>query len=144
MATREKQFEFRFACQPACTRCCEVSGYVYLTEADVANAARHLGMTQEAFEQRYIYRTRHLRRIRKPRAGRSKQCPFLKDGGCSIHAVKPQQCRLFPFWPELVESRAAWRRTARWCPGIGQGPLIQIGAALELADGMRKNYPEVY
>lgn len=48
------------------------------------------------------------------------------------------------FWPELVENRAEWRTTARYCPGIGQGPLIQITAAVEAADEMRKAYPGIY
>lgn len=84
-----------------------------------------------------------MRRIRKPR-GKAKQCPFLDAGGCGIHPVKPVQCRVFPFWPELVESRREWTRTAKWCPGIGQGELIQIGTALETAHEMREKYPETY
>jgi len=118
----------RFACQPGCTRCCEVPGYVYFTEEDIERAARFLGLTPAEFERRYIYRTRHLRRMRKPSRG---QCHFLEAGGCRIHPVKPAQCRLFPFWPELLASRRAWRETARWCPGIGQGELIPIRAARE-------------
>lgn len=133
----------RFTCQPGCSKCCEVSGYVYLTESDVENAAKYLQLPQAEFEGKYIYRTRHMRRIRKPR-GKNKQCPFLADGGCSIHPVKPVQCRLFPFWPELVEDRKAWSQTATWCPGIGQGPLIQIGTAMELANQMRQHYPDTY
>jgi Fe-S-cluster containining protein len=106
----------RFECQPGCTRCCEVTGYVYFTEEDVARAAAFVGLAQTEFERRYIYRTRHLRRLRKPRRG---QCHFLRAGGCSIHPVKPVQCRLFPFWPELIENRKDWAETARYCPGIG-------------------------
>lgn len=132
----------RFTCQAGCTKCCEVSGYVYLTEEDLTNAARHLGMTAAAFERQYVYRTRHMRRLRKP--GRGKQCHFLANGGCQIHPVKPVQCRLFPFWPELVGSRRAWRKTGEWCPGIGQGPLIQIGAAMETASEMHRAYPDHY
>lgn len=131
----------RFECQRGCTKCCEVTGYVYFTEADVTNAARFVGMPQAEFERRYIYRTRHLRRLRKPRG---KQCHFLRDGGCSIHSVKPVQCRLFPYWPELLEDRREWRRTARYCPGIGKGELIQIGEALEEAAEMREAYPDMY
>jgi uncharacterized protein len=132
----------RFTCQPGCTRCCEVSGYVYMTEEDLRRAAAHLGMTERAFESRYIYRTRHMRRLRKPRGG--SQCHFLQNGGCAIHPVKPVQCRLFPFWPELVESRQEWRATGRWCPGVGQGPLIQISQALEVANEMKAAYPDHY
>jgi Fe-S-cluster containining protein len=131
----------RFACQRGCTRCCEVTGYVYLTESDLRNAARYLGMTPAAFERRYVYRTRHLLRLRKPRGS---QCHFLVGGGCSIHPAKPTQCRLFPFWPELVESRTEWVQTAKMCPGIGTGPLIQIGTALETASEMERAYPAMY
>lgn len=132
----------RFACQPGCTKCCEVKGYVYLTEEDVSRAAGHVGMEQGEFEAKYVYRTKNIRRIRKPRGG--KQCPFLGGGGCEIHPVKPVQCRLFPFWPELVESRTLWAKTGEWCPGIGQGPLIQIGTAMERASEMKEKYPEAY
>ncbi len=40
-------------------------------------------------------------RLRVPRRS---HCHFLFDGGCAIHPAKPTQCRIFPFWPELVES----------------------------------------
>ena len=133
--------EIRFTCQRGCTNCCEVQGYVYLTEADLLNAARFLSMTPAAFERKYVLRTRHLIRLRKPRA---KQCHFLVGGGCGIHPVKPVQCRLFPFWPSWWKMGPRWRRTARSCPGIGQGPLIQIGDAVEAADEMRRAYPSMY
>lgn len=132
---------FRFQCVPGCTRCCDVLGYVYLTEGDLRRAAAHIGLSAREFERRYVYRTRHLLRLRKPRG---RQCHFLQDGGCAIHPAKPTQCRLFPFWPELVESRAAWNATGLRCPGIGQGPLIQIGAALETASEMKHAYPSMY
>ena len=128
----------RFECQPGCTACCEQKGFVNLTEADIPRAAQFLGMTPAAFERKYVFRTKNRRRLRVPR---DSQCSFLRDGGCSIHPAKPTQCRVFPFWPELVESRQEWRRTARYCPGMGKGPLIQIEAAKELAAEMRAGYP---
>ena len=131
----------RFTCQPGCTNCCNMEGFVYLTEADLKRAARFTRMSARAFEAKYVYRTRHQMRFRKPR---DKQCPFLVDRGCSLHPAKPTQCRTFPFWPELVEKPAAWKRTAYYCPGIGQGSLIQIGTALEMAEEQRRAYPEMY
>lgn len=131
----------RFVCQPGCTECCRQTGYVYLTEKDLARAARFLGMSRRAFEARYVHRTRHRLRLRKPR---NSQCHFLEAERCAIHPAKPTQCRVFPFWPELVESREAWKATAAWCPGIGAGPLIQIGTALELSREMRGAYPFMY
>jgi uncharacterized protein len=131
----------RFTCQRGCINCCDQTGNVYLTEDDLIRAARFVNMTVRAFERKYVYRNRHQMRFRKPR---DKQCPFLLDHGCSIHPAKPTQCRTFPFWPELVENRAAWNQTARYCPGIGKGPLIQIGTALEMSEEQRKAYPGMY
>lgn len=94
-------------------------------------------MSAAEFERKYVYRTRNLLRLRVPRASR---CRFLTDAGCSIHPVKPAQCRIFPFWPELVESRREWRKAAHYCPGMGKGPLIQIETAREAAREMRESY----
>lgn len=134
--------DLRFECQPDCAKCCEVEGYVYLSEDDVTQIAAFLHLTQAEFEKQHVYRTKHSRRLRKP--GRGKQCGFLRGKQCSIHAVKPVQCRLFPFWPELVESRREWTRIGAWCPGVGKGPLIQITTATEVADEMRTAYPDTY
>ena len=131
----------QFTCIPGCIRCCDQKGWVWLTESDLKAAADFTGMSLQDFEAKYVYRTAHRIRLRKPRAS---QCHFLTAEGCSIHPAKPTQCQLFPFWPELVEDRKEWQQTARYCPGIGQGPLIQIGTAVELANQMRTAYPEQY
>ncbi|MCW5978989.1 MAG: YkgJ family cysteine cluster protein [Bryobacteraceae bacterium] len=131
----------RFACVPGCTNCCNARGFVYLTEADLQRAAAFVGLSAGEFEARYVYRTRRRLRLRKPRGS---QCHFLESGGCRIHPAKPTQCRLFPFWPELVENRKAWATAARNCPGIGAGPLVQIGSAVEIASEMRTAYPGMY
>jgi len=131
----------RFAYQPGCITCCQQQGFVYLSEADIPRIAAHLGLTPARFEAKYCYRTKNRVRLRVPK---DSQCSFLRPGGCSIHAVKPVQCRIFPFWPELVESRREWKKTARYCPGIGQGPLIQIAAARASAEEMKNGHPALY
>jgi Fe-S-cluster containining protein len=103
--------------------------------------ADYLGMPVEDFERKYVYRMKKRARLRTPRHA---QCVFLMDGGCSVHPAKPTQCRAFPFWPELVESAKEWRRTASWCPGIGQGELVNIESAREQAGEMRRAYPASY
>lgn len=131
----------RFECQPGCTECCRQKGFVYLTEPDILRVAAYLGMTVKAFERKYVYRTRNRARLRVPAES---NCHFLEGGGCSIHEAKPTQCRIFPFWPELVESRREWRKTARYCPGMGKGELIQIDAARRQAGEMRDAHPALY
>jgi Fe-S-cluster containining protein len=134
----------RFQCQPGCTNCCQQQGFVYLTEGDLSRIAQYVGLETPEFERRYVYRTSRLLRLRVPR---TQQCHFLKEGGCSIHAVKPVQCRAFPFWPELVDAKDAkreWKKTAVWCPGMGKGELVQIEMARERAAEMRAAYPSMY
>jgi Fe-S-cluster containining protein len=131
----------RFACQPGCTACCRGEGFVYLTEEDLKRAAKFLRMKPEEFERRYVFRTRNLRRLRAPRHAR---CPFLTGEGCSIHPAKPTQCRIFPFWPELVHSKREWKKAAKKCPGIGKGELVRIEVAREGAREMREAYPTFY
>lgn len=131
----------RFQCQSGCVKCCEEKGFVYLGEDDVARIAEFLRMTMAEFEQRHIYRTKHQRRLRKPR---NAECPFLSESGCTIHPVKPAQCLAFPIWPEIVESKKELAKTARRCPGIGKGDElseseIQAGCSL-----MRASYPHMY
>jgi uncharacterized protein len=131
----------RFECQPGCTECCRQKGFVYLTDADLPRMAEFLELTVQQFERKYVYRTKNRMRLRVPR---DVNCYFLLEGGCSIHPAKPTQCRIFPYWPELLESRREWRKTARYCPGIGKGPLVQISDAREQAREMREGYPAMY
>jgi Fe-S-cluster containining protein len=131
----------RFTCQPGCTNCCRAKGYVYLTEDDLGQAAAFLGLSRRDFEAKYVYRTRHLLRFRKPRHA---QCCFLTEKGCLLHPAKPTQCRLFPFWPELVGARAAWREVARICPGIGRGQLKSEETVRRRTLEMRQAYSSMY
>lgn len=131
----------RFECQTGCTKCCEEQGFVYLTEDDITRIAGFLSLTPADFEKRYVYRTKNLRRFRVPRYA---QCSFLKDGGCSVHEVKPMQCRSFPYWPELLISRRAWHETGKRCPGIGKGELVNIEVACGIAHELRVAHPGLY
>jgi Fe-S-cluster containining protein len=133
--------KIRFECQPGCTECCRQQGFVYLSEADLVRAARFVGMTAARFERKYVYRTPNRMRLRVPPGS---HCHFLHDGGCGIHPAKPTQCRIFPFWPELVDSPREWAKTADYCPGIGKGALIQIKNAQAWAEEMRQELPKLY
>lgn len=130
----------RFSCQPGCTRCCTQEGWVYLGIDDVPRLAAFLGISEAEFQRKYVYATKHTRRLRMRRG----QCPFLKAQGCSVHPAKPTQCREFPFWPELLEDKSELKETAQWCPGIGKGNVVSVETLRESAQQMRKAYPHMY
>ncbi len=96
-------------------------------------------MAVRDFEQRFVYRTRNLSRLRMPG-----HCPFLSAHGCSVHPAKPTQCRAFPFWPELIEDRKEWDKAAQWCPGLGKGPHAPAEHVRDCARQMRQSYPHTY
>ena len=50
-------------------------------------------------------------------------CVFWGEGGCTVYASRPLQCRSFPFWPSQLADRESWETAAQDCPGIGLGPL---------------------
>lgn len=114
-------FNFRFVCQPECTNCCTQEGEVFLTPEDVSRIAAYLKMTKREFRERYCEPEGELR-LTIPEGN---QCHFLAGFGCGIHAVKPLQCRTFPFWPEFVKAKRAWKNLGRICPGIGAGPIVE-------------------
>ena len=130
----------RFTCQTGCTKCCRLRGSVYLTEADLHRAAAYLGLTPAEFEARHVVRYRHVLRLRKLPRGQD-HCRFVTGEGCSIHPAKPTQCRTYPFWPSLVESRTRWGPEGKFCPGIHQGPLVQINTARETANELSRAFP---
>jgi len=131
----------RFQCQPGCILCCEQKGFVYLNGDDITRLARHLGITRTEFRGRYLCGRAPLLRLRKPRL---KQCPFLAASGCSVHAVKPLQCSAFPFWPELLARGSQRREAARYCPGMGKGPLVNLESAGAIASQMQRAFPQLY
>jgi uncharacterized protein len=118
-----------------------MEGEVYLTEQDLLRIAAHLSTDPAEFEAKYVHRTTRSLRLRKPS---DRQCLFHQNGRCSIHPIKPVQCRVFPFWPEIVETEASWNETALRCPGMNRGPLVQIEAARRLSDEMLGAYPQMY
>ena len=110
-----------------CGNCCSgPSGYVWFTDEEAERMAAFLGVTLEAFYERYtrdVAGRASLDEIKRKRG--QYDCVFLRrdDDGkalCSIYSVRPTQCRTWPFWPENLRSRRAWDEAARTCPGMAR------------------------
>lgn len=115
----------RFKCT-GCGKCCTgnpTTHYIELTSGEAENIRRSLSIGRTWFIRRYLVSLTdesHGLRIE-----RNRRCVFLdKKKGCRVYKVRPQQCRGYPFWPEILHSRSAWKKEARRCEGIGQGNLI--------------------
>ncbi|HMP73570.1 MAG TPA: YkgJ family cysteine cluster protein [Kiritimatiellia bacterium] len=111
----------RFSCT-GCGQCCTgAPGVILFTEEEGRRMATRMGMAEEAFLEAYAYRYGKGYSLKERENG---DCVFLEGVRCGIYEARPSQCRTYPFWPEIVRSEAAWRKTSRECPGIGQGDLI--------------------
>lgn len=87
-----------FVCEK-CGWCCQLSGYVRVTEEEIDQIARHLGLAPEQLRDRYTQTMpwdKGTAVILVDHPGTTR-CIFLdEDNRCRVHAVKPQQCRTFP------------------------------------------------
>ncbi len=107
---------------------------VYMTDAELAAIAQARGTSAEALQADYLeYDGEHW--FIEVREG--EHCPFLEGDRCAVHSVKPQQCRTYPFWPEIVGLDETWRAEAPYCPGIGQGPVYTASEIRALIRGRR-------
>jgi len=119
-----KSANLRFQCT-GCGACCTggADHVVETNEHERESIRNFLGISRAWFRRRYLTRLdAHTHGIRLARNGR---CPFLgSDNRCAIYRVRPQQCRTYPWWPELVTHRKDWDLEAKRCEGLNCGPVI--------------------
>jgi Fe-S-cluster containining protein len=116
MSGASQDHPFRFRCRRSGNCCARPEGVVRVTPVDIAQIADHLHISEAAVRTRFVT-ARGDRLIDGP-GGR---CPFLEDGRetrCRIYAIRPQKCRNWPYWEELIDDPRALREAARLCPGI--------------------------
>jgi len=125
--------QLRFECTQ-CGQCC-IAGpghYVFLTDHEAGVIRDYLGLSEGWFRRRYLRRLSDGDLVAVSEA--DGRCVFLgTNGQCRVYAVRPVQCRTYPFWPEVLCSGAAWEQESRRCEGIGRGavvPVTRIRAAL--------------
>lgn len=118
----------RFDCH-RCGNCCSgPSGVVRFTPEELSRMAAHVGMLPFEFLARYARQdsSGRLTLSERPRGDGTYDCVFLDrdDAGrasCSIHPVRPVQCRTWPFWPENLESRERFTEVGDGCRGVAAG-----------------------
>jgi uncharacterized protein len=124
----------RFQCT-GCGGCCTGDpGWVWVNQAEIDALARTLGMTPETFERAYVRTVGRRRSLREMADG---DCVFYdpQTARCRVYAVRPRQCRSWPFWPSNIRTPQAWQHTCEACPGAGQGPKVSL-AEIETQRGV--------
>ncbi len=137
----------RFECTQ-CGRCCSGGGdyHVFLNTDEAELIRESLQLSVGWFRQRYLHQLESGELTVVLNA--DGRCSFLdRDGRCSVYEVRPMQCRTYPFWPEILRSKAAWRAEAVRCEGVDRGatvPLARVRAALvaQRAYEMNSDNPE--
>jgi Fe-S-cluster containining protein len=106
-----------------CGHCCTGEpGFVWVDEDDLSDIAAFLDESLEEVVGRCTKMDHRGRTLREKLNG---DCVFYdREKGCTIYAVRPPQCRTWPFWESNVVTEEAWEHTCDICPGSGRGELI--------------------
>ena len=98
----------------SCANCCRKMTPTF-TDKDVRRIARHLGMTQDDFRARWLYRDR-----KGDWMNRSQPCQFLdtKTNMCGIYEVRPADCAGFPHLTRrpMTDYMQWHRQNLQYCP----------------------------
>lgn len=113
----------RFECQGS-GKCCTSHGefgFVFLTKEDIQRFAKHLKTTSSKFKKKYCDQTQGIWHLKEDST--NPDCMFLQKKRCSVYEARPNQCRTWPFWPEVMNAKVWKKEVESFCPGIGKGPL---------------------
>ncbi len=143
----------------ACGNCCTGGpGYVWISPVELGRLAKHLGESVDAVAEKYCRKIGARFSLKeKPQNSRGEyDCIFLEeqetadpsDGQtvkhrkrtCSIYAVRPLQCRTWPFWYGLLTNPKTWDEAAKRCAGINAGELRSLPYILARRDAT--DWPE--
>ena len=118
---RKKGFDFGFdpgACQKCPGNCCcGESGNVWVSQEEILLICDFLGINTIDFMKNYVNRIGSRLSIKERFTGHDYECIFFNGNArnCSIYAVRPVQCRQFPFWEYFKRHRD---QVIKECPGI--------------------------
>jgi Fe-S-cluster containining protein len=109
-----------FTCKK-CGTCCKGYGGTYVTEASIQEIAAYIGTDPHTFVENFCSLSGGKPVLRQQENG---FCIFW-DKVCTIHSVKPQMCREWPFIRSVLSDAANWHIMAASCPGIQKNVSIQ-------------------
>ena len=132
-----------FECS-SCGKCCQRGGGdVYMNRSEFTAAAAFLNVTEDDFIRQYsqhvlLDERQQVSWIHFSSKG-SGRCVFLEPETqhCRIHAVKPVQCRAYPFYPTYLKSPEAWAAECRRADGDIESTLPPWSSSESGCEGMK-------
>ena len=107
--------ENAFICQ-MCGQCCTGEGGIVLSRSDLERLSSFLDLSLDAFAERYAIQSGSSLYLTTKEDG---SCVFFTPGsGCTVHSVKPEICRAWPFFLGNLRDEMSWRMAQDSCPGI--------------------------
>ena len=108
---------FQFNCT-GCGDCCRGGGNVYFSDDELQDLKEYLKLNDEKWKllknQLIRFKKNGLNVHSSPKA-----CIFINaENKCRIYPVRPLQCRSYPYWPSVFESRKELVLHMKKCPGF--------------------------
>ena len=132
-----------FSCTQ-CGNCCSgPPGYVWFTDEEALKMAASVKLEVNEFLRRYAHTINGKWTLNERAGPQGYDCIFLQrdDRGkaqCSIYLTRPQQCRTWPFWPELLKRPTEWDRASDRCPGMNSGKTYTLAQIRVIRDSTPK------
>lgn len=129
----------QFECQGS-GKCCTSHGefgMVFLTKEDQKRFAKYLKLSIRDFNKIYCDQTQGIWHLKENIVNNkiNPDCLFLKGNRCSAYEARPNQCRTWPFWPEIMNAKAWKAEVENFCPGVGKGKIwskAEIEASMKM------------
>ena len=144
MPSKTNEPEAIFECRQ-CGDCCRGYGGTFVSKRDIDAIASFLGEDPEYFVANYCRLSGKRFLLSQKKDG---YCIFW-DRICTIHPVKPQMCRQWPFIESVLRDVANWRIMASMCPGMwADAPVSRVKDCVrkafreESTDRRKRRYQE--
>jgi len=114
-----------FECTGCGAFCTGAPGYVWRNEDEIQALATHFHLPRDTFLKTYFRQVEGRFSLKED--PENFDCVFLKGKTCTVYALRPTQCRTFPWWTRLLRSEAAWEEASQFCEGIRpEAPLVSL------------------
>ncbi|KPK33027.1 MAG: hypothetical protein AMS24_02465 [Chlamydiae bacterium SM23_39] len=101
----------------SCGKCCTgAPGFVWLSQKEILKISNFLKISKNSFLKKYTIKVKNLISLKEKKP--SYDCIFLENKKCKIYKIRPLQCKTYPFWPQNLTSKKAWKENIlKNCPG---------------------------